>query len=227
MKGTPWSWSEEELAWIKKNAAMPRRELHAAFVKKFGRPEISYDTLRSLCKRKRWMTGRDGRYDPGHSPDNEGKKMPFNAASARTQFKKGQAAHNRAAIGDERLRSDGYLEVCVPEPNPYTGAAQRFVLKHKRLWEAEHGAVPEGFILKCLDGDKTNCAPSNWEAIPKGMVPRLAGRWSVPYDSADEELKPVLMTSAKLEHAVREVRKGRKVPKFAGVQERRASEGER
>ncbi|WP_027234168.1 HNH endonuclease signature motif containing protein [Leisingera caerulea] len=214
MKGTPWSWSEEELAWIKANAAMPRRELHAQFVEKFDRPEISYDTLRGLCKRKRWMTGRDGRYTPGRTPDNKGKKMPFNPNSARTRFKKGQTPHNKASIGDERVRDDGYIEICVAETNPYTGSAQRFVAKHRVNWERENGPVPEGYVLKCLDGDKTNTDASNWEAIPAGLLPRLSGRWTMHYDSADPELKPVLMNTAKLKHVVREREKGRPVPKL-------------
>lgn len=119
---------------------------------------------------------------------------------------------NKSQLGDERLRDDGYVEISVAETNPYTGAPQRFVLKHRHLWEKENGPVPDGCVLKCLDGDKTNTDPSNWEAIPRGLLPRLAGRWKLGYDRADPELKPTVMASAKLEHALREVAKGRTVP---------------
>jgi hypothetical protein len=29
--------------------------------------------------------------------------------------------------------------------------------------------------LKCLDGNKQNTDPSNWEAVPRALLPRLAG----------------------------------------------------
>lgn len=88
MKGVSWRWSAEELAWIEANKELPRRELHARFVEKFSRREISYDTLRSLCKRKRWMTGRDGQYAKGSIPANKGKPAPYNPKVAATWFKK-------------------------------------------------------------------------------------------------------------------------------------------
>lgn len=78
-------------------------------------------------------------------------------------------------------------------------------LVHVIRWEAEHGPVPPGMALKCLDGNRQNTDPENWEAIPRGMLPRLAGgRWNrLPYDSAPDELKPTIMAIAKLDHAAR------------------------
>lgn len=86
--------------------------------------------------------------------------MPYNAASARTQFKKG----NRPR-------------------------------------------------LKSLNGDRSNTDPLNWICIPRAMLPRLAGRWSLPYDRAPDELKLAVLTAARLEHASREIRKKRSLPR--------------
>lgn len=61
--------------------------------------------------------------------------------------------------------------------------------------------------LKCLSDDKTNCDPSNWELIPRALLPRLNGRFGRNYDDASPELKPVILAVAKLEHQARERRK--------------------
>ncbi|WP_371416261.1 HNH endonuclease [Rubellimicrobium sp. CFH 75288] len=104
-------------------------------------------------------------------------------------------------LGDE----DGYVWLVVDERNPYTGAATRSVLKHKWLWERSNGPLPEGYALKCLDGDRANCDSSNWEAVPRALLPRLAGasrhgRRVLAYDKAEPELRPLLLAAAKLAH---------------------------
>jgi len=184
---------------------MPRRELHALFVAAFDRPELTVDNIKSLCTRRGWKTGRTGCFAKGSVPANKGKKMPFNPASARTQFKKGQVPRNAKPVGHERIdNKQGYVWILVAERNPHTGYDRRFVFKHRHLWEQVNGPLPDDHVLKCLDGNKLNCDPSNWEAVPRAILPRLAGKWSVPYDSAPDELKPAIMAVAKLQHAVRE-----------------------
>lgn len=133
--------------------------------------------------------------------------MPYNAASARTQFKKGHLPHNTRKPGDEYISSkDGYTYLCVPDTNPHTGFEHRFVLKHKYLWEQANGPVPDGMCLKSVDGNRQNCDPCNWQLIPRSMLPRLSGGWSVGYDQAEPEVRPAIMAVAKLEHRAREIR---------------------
>ena len=152
---------------------MPRRELHAAFVRTFRRRDVSLEALKILCLRKGWKTGRDGRYEKGAVPANKGKKMPYNANSARTQFKKGTQPLNTKYAGHERL-AEGYILISVNQTNPHTGFERRYVLKHKWLWEQVHGPVPAGMALKCK-GDRLNTEPSNWQRVPA----RAAGRRSL------------------------------------------------
>lgn len=113
-------------------------------------------------------------------PANKGKKCPEGVGgrhpnARRSQFKKGQEPHNTKHLGHERLSKDGYVEISVAETNPHTGYGRRYVHKHVHLWEALNGPVPEGHCLKSLDGDRTNTAPANWIAIPRGALPRLNG----------------------------------------------------
>lgn len=204
MRGRPVRYTDAELAWIEARKLQPRRALHSAFVAAFGRGDVAFTNFRALCKRKGWMTGRTGRYEPGRKSENKGRKMPFNANSARTQFKKGRLPHNTKHLGHERITQDGYVEISVDEPNPYTGYERRYVLKHRWTWEQVKGPLPDGMCLKCLDGDRTNCDPGNWEAIPRALLPRLAGRWTKGFDMFEPELKPAVLAIAKLEHRLRE-----------------------
>jgi hypothetical protein len=198
MKGRQLRYTGDELAWIEAHRAEPRRVAHAGFCAAFGRTDVSFDNFKALCTRKGWTTGRDGRFPAGQSPWNTGKKRPFNANSAKTQFQKGQLPHNTHYLGHERVSKDGYVEISIDEKNPHTGFERRYVLKHKHLWEKQHGPVPDGMCLKCLDGDRQNTDPSNWKAIPRSALPYLGGFRGIDYDAAEPEVKPVVLALAEL-----------------------------
>jgi hypothetical protein len=130
--------------------------------------------------------------------------MPYNENSARTRFQERRATGQHKYAGHERINKDGYVEISIYETNPHTGFERRYVHKHRWLWEKQHGPIPRDMVLKCK-GDKRNADPSNWELIPRSMLPRLNGRWTgVAYDEAPNELKPTIMAVAKLEHGIRE-----------------------
>jgi hypothetical protein len=206
MKGRAIAYSAEELDWIKANCTVARKEAHALFQKTFDRRDVSLTNFNALCKRKGWLTGRTGRFDPGQIPANKGKKMPFNPNSARTQFKKGDKPHNTKGAGHEMIcPKDGYVYLIVAERNPHTGGDTRRVLKHKWLWEQANGPVPEGMCLKCLDGDRTNTDLKNWELIPRALLPRLDGRFGRGYKNAPDEVRPTLLATARLEQTIADI----------------------
>lgn len=199
--------SKAERTFLRRRQKMPRRELYAAFVEKFHRA-ISLDAFKALGDRLGLRTGRSGRFEKGVVPANKGQKMPYNANSARTQFKKGHrggtAKERYKPIGSTRFSKNGYLERKVHDGLPMQS---RWRAVHLINWEKRHGAVPAGHCLKCLDGDKLNTDPSNWELVPRSMLPRLNNRWGRNYDEAAAELKPTIMAVAKLEHRVAETRR--------------------
>lgn len=211
MKGHWISYSVSELAWLSANRTMSISEYHEKFCSKFGRKDVSAVNLHSLRKRKGWKTGRTGCFVKGAVPMNKGKKCPPGKGgrhpnARRTQFKKGNLPHNTHYLGHERLSKEGYVEISIDETNPHTGFERRYVLKHRWEWEKLHGPVPEGMVLKCK-GDRLNTDPSNWELIPRALLPRLAGgahkTW-LAYDAAPEDLRPTILAVAKLEHGIRE-----------------------
>lgn len=206
MKGRQLHYSPEELAWIEVFSYCERRQLHVAFCKNFGRTDVSFDNFKALCWRKGWKTGRTGTFPKGNVSWNKGQVMPFNENSARTRFKKGQLPHNTKYLGHERITKDGYVEISVAETNPHTGYERRYVMKHKHLWEQQNGPVPEGMFLKCLDGDKGNSDPSNWELLPRAAQTYLGGFRGIDYEAAEPEVRPAIIAVAKLRHAARMAR---------------------
>lgn len=216
MKGRQIRYTADELAFIQSVSTWRRDEALTAFSQKFRRDDVSLQNFNALCKRKGWPTGRSGCFAKGSTPHNKGVPCPEGKGgrhpnARKTQFRKGQAPHNTNYLGHERVSKDGYVEISIAERNPYTGFERRYVLKHLHLWEAENGKLPEGYCLKCLSDDRTNCDPGNWEAIPRALLPRLVGgnryRRRLAYDDAPPELKPTVLAIAKIEHAARRLRR--------------------
>jgi hypothetical protein len=195
---SPLRYSEAELRWLSDNRTLPIAEYHSAFCLRFNRIDVSAKHLSDLRKRKGWKTGRDGRIVKGAPLTNK--------ALAAARFKKGQrygvAASNYRPIGSERLTYDGYPERKVHDGTPWRKQWQRI---HVLNWEQRNGPIPAGFALKCK-GDKANSDPSNWELIPRSMLPRLNGRHGRNYDGASAILKPTIMAVAKLEDTLRRCR---------------------
>jgi hypothetical protein len=218
-RGRSHRYSPAEIAWMGENRTLPCREAHALFCAAFSRADVSEENFHALRVRRGLKTGRTGRIEKGNVPANKGMKMPFNANSAKTQFKQGNVPHTMKFEGHEHITKDGYVEISVAEVNPHTGFERRYVQKHRWLWEKLNGPVPEGMALKCLDGDRKNTDPSNWECIPRAMLPRLNGIHGRGYDAAQAELKPVILAVTKLEHRARSVLRdaARAAPQDEGV----------
>lgn len=208
MKGRQIKYEPEELAWIEARKEWPRKDLHVAFCNFWQRADVSFDNFKALCTRKGWKTGRTGAFTPAHVPHNKGRKGYCAPGSEKGHFAKGNKPHTYRGPGHETIcPKDGYVYMIVAETNPHTGADTRRVLKHKWIWEQANGPLPEGHALKCLDGDRTNTNPANWVAVPRAMLPRLAGaKGRMGYDTAAPELRPTLLAIARVEHAVREAK---------------------
>ncbi|MAW99560.1 MAG: HNH endonuclease [Sphingomonas sp.] len=217
MKGHAIAYSDAELVFIQSVADWPRDKALQAFSQKFARDDVSQQNFNALCKRKGWLTGRTGCFAKGQKPHNKGKRCPDGVGgrhpnARKTQFKKGArtgiAQKNYKPIGYERITEDGYRERKVNDDLPFK---DRWQLVQRIEWEKVNGPIPEGHALKCLDGNRRNCDPANWEAVPRAVLARLNGgrfRTTLAYDDAPAELKPLVMNIAKLKHRASEVRHG-------------------
>lgn len=124
-------------------------------------PEYLRVMQKELGKKLR-ESGKSHQYAKGHTPFNKGKKMPehvYERAKA-TMFKKGHVPVNHKPVGYERITRDGYVEVKVAEPN-------KFVLKHRQIWEQANGSIPEGYNVQFRDGDRQNFSIENLYLISR------------------------------------------------------------
>jgi hypothetical protein len=212
VKGHPIPYTAEEMAWLEANRLMVISDYALAFAERFGRT-VDAKNLHALRKRKGWKTGRTGCFEKGAEPFNKGKSCAPGRGgrhpnARKTQFGKGNLPHNTKWLSHERVSKDGYVEISIAETNPHTGFNRRYVLKHRWAWEQANGPLPKDHALKCLDGNKQNTDPSNWEAVPRALLPRLAGgnryRRVLAFDEAAPEVRPAILAIAKLEHAARQ-----------------------
>lgn len=96
-------------------------------------------------------------FKPGLVPWNKGREYHAGGRCAETQFKKGRPAHearNYVALGSHRLCADGYLERKITD-DPSIVRARRWVAVHRLVWEAAHGPIPKGHLVRFREGMKT------------------------------------------------------------------------
>ena len=73
---------------------------------------------------------------------------------------------NHRSVGYERITVDGYVEVKVAEPNV-------FELKHRQIWEQQHGKIPDNHVLVFKNMNKQDCQLENLMLISRAELVRL------------------------------------------------------
>ena len=163
-KGIAIKYSQEQLDFIQSNCSMERKSLAEKVNTIFG-TTYSTDQISSLCKRKKWNTGRTGCFQKGSIPPNKGTKGLTSAN--KTSFKKGQITWNKKPVGYERICSkDGYVLIKTEEPN-------LFELKHRVVWEKANGSIPENHVLVFKNMNKQDCRLENLMLISRAELARL------------------------------------------------------
>lgn len=140
------------------------KEIVAEYNKNFE-DQITERRVKGFMANHKINNGLTGRFKKGHVPANKGTHPPTRGRMEETQFKKGNLPHNTKPIGYERTRKDGYIEVKVKMRPSSPKANDNFKMKHRLVWEKEHGPIPEGHVVIFLDGDKRNFETSNLALI--------------------------------------------------------------
>lgn len=195
-KGIAYRYPAEHLAFIKAHCTLPRAELTAKVNSHFN-TTYSVNRIQALCKRRKWHTGRDGRFYIGH--------QAWNANSAGTGLCKANAGswstenkpdYNRKPLGHERLTKDGYTMIKVAEPDI-------FRLKQHVIYEQHHGSIPDQHVIRFKDSNPRNFDIHNLVAVPRGVNTILNRKYR--HYLAINEIKPVLLTMAQIDHKLREL----------------------
>ena len=166
-------WTTEEDAWLRRNypdfptflvAYVAGRSESAVY----GRARLlgisksaKYLASPWACRLRRDNpAGVQHRFRKGHVPANKGLRRPGWAPGrmAETQFKKGRPAHlarNYVPIGTEKYDVKRKVIVRKITDDPRLVPVQRWRPVHVLVWEAAHGPVPEGHIVRFKKGMKT------------------------------------------------------------------------
>lgn len=180
-------YTDAELSFLKENRVLTRPELTRAFNRKFNKTKTCIQ-IKALCTRKGYLTGRTGCFKKGNIPATKGTKGLMRANI--TSFKKGNCPANHKPVGSERICSrDGYVLIKIAEPDKWRG-------KHIVIWEAAHGKVPKGSVIRFKDEN-----PLNHELDNLAMITRHENLYlnRHNYKELPEELKPTIRAVAKLE----------------------------
>lgn len=187
-------YAPEEVRFLTaRRAGRSHAALAELFTKHFRRT-LTARQVGTFLKNRGLTTGLTGRFEKGMTPWNRGKRGYMGANW--TSFKKGHIPANHRPLWSERVGKDGYIEMSVPERNPYTGFPTRFKHKHVWIWEQAHGPKPKGTVVIFRDGNNRNFELDNLLLVTRRELLALNQHG---YKDMPDELKPTVLALAKVE----------------------------
>lgn len=147
-----YNYSEENVKFLIENVkGISHKELTRRFNERFN-TNLSESAIANMKRKLKLTNGIDTKFKKGQTSWNKGKKMSPEQYEKckKTMFQKGNnAARNERKLFDERVDVEGYTYIKVKQPN-------KWVLKHRWIYEKEKGEIPKGYNLIFADGDKQN-----------------------------------------------------------------------
>lgn len=172
MKGNPWTPAQIkllcELYPHKRTAEVAIAVGHPAssIYHKVGKKQLNICKTAEFMKSEasgRLLDGTKGignRFQKGHKTWNKGMKG-LQIGGEETQFKKGNSPRNHKPVGTVVIRTDGYMQTKIAEPNVWK-------LTHYLVWEQAGNTPPvHPFVLRFKDGNQQNCTIGNLELSSK------------------------------------------------------------
>lgn len=145
-----YNYSEENVKFLIENVkGISHKELTKRFNNRFN-TNLSESALANMKRKLNLTNDIDTKFKKGQTSWNKGRKMSTEQYEKckKTMFQKGNSSNARP-VGDERIDIDGYTYIKVKQPN-------KWVLKHRWLYEKEKGKIPKGYNLIFADGNKQN-----------------------------------------------------------------------
>lgn len=176
-------YTQEMIDWVKDNQlGITRGELANRFNAKFGDNTNAMNMI-SLCGKRGWENGLNGRFKKGGSPWNKDREH-YTTSKA-------------VPIGTEAIDGGGYIVIKISHTHP------RWIGKHIVNWQEVNGAVPDGYMLRFLDGNKKNIEVSNLICIPKAVSGIV--NMTNPANTDSAELNKAILLTETLKHKLREM----------------------
>ena len=144
------NYSEENVKFlVEKVKGISHKELAKRFNDRFN-TNLSESALANMKRKLNLTNDIDTKFKKGQTSWNKGRKMSTEQYEKckETMFQKGNLSNARP-VGDERIDMNGYTYIKVKQPN-------KWVLKHRWLYEKEKGEIPKGYNLIFADGNKQN-----------------------------------------------------------------------
>ena len=116
------------------------------------------------CTRRRWSDGRHegsraAHFRKGQVPHNKGLPQaewnPNAAAAAATQFRPGEMPYNWVPVGSYRVTTMGDVEQKIADDRTPGMSRRNWRPVRVLVWEAAHGPVPAGHVIRFRDGRAT------------------------------------------------------------------------
>lgn len=156
-------YTEEMVRYIENNiTGISYKVLTEQFNERFGM-NITVQAMRSLARRKELTNGINGQFQKGNTPHNKGCKGKCYQGCEKTWFKKGNKPPQFQGIWTEKETKEGYIKIKIDNKNTWK-------LKHRYVWEKEHGKIPSNHAIIFLDGDKTNCNIENLKLVSRSEL---------------------------------------------------------
>ena len=175
-------YTQEMLDWVEKHqAGITRQELADRFNAEFGFDTKAVNMI-SLCGKRGWENGLSGRFKKG--------------GNAWTRNRLGYSTSKRLPIGSESNDTGGYTIVKVSHKHP------RWIGKHVIKWQEVNGEIPDGYMLRFLDGDKKNIELNNLICVPK-KVSAITNMRN-PANTSNPELNKAILLTETLRYRLRE-----------------------
>jgi hypothetical protein len=167
MRKLPNSWRPEEDAYLMEHY---RATPYYQIAERLGRTRsaVSARAFKLELKRTPEEQGHIARtynrncFQKGHTSWNKGMKG-LQIGGIETQFKKGGTPPNTKHDGAISIRKD-------KRGTPYKFiriGPKKWAYLQRHLWQEKHGPIPDGMILRCIDGDTLNCEPENWHLMDR------------------------------------------------------------
>lgn len=209
MAGTRWTYTEDAI--LKQHyATMPMPELLNLL------PKRTEKSIWSRAKELKIKRGKalliqyakavqqhpnviKSRFQKGLQPWNTNKKgvVGLHPNTAKNHFKKGQLPHNTLTDGAISCRADKngcnykFIRIGLANWQPY----------HRYIWIQHNGPIPEGYIVRFINGNTLDCRIENLELIPRALH-SIMNKFGVP-----RELAEVINLTTQIKQKIKEYEK--------------------